>query len=62
MSVGTIHKLKSGGFLVETSEPFPVWFSDMADARRHLLERDLMTAEVRSSMLMPRSPALGASA
>lgn len=49
MNVGAIHPLKSGGVLVDVGEAFPVWRSDMGAARRLLLERDLMLAEIRTA-------------
>jgi hypothetical protein len=41
-----IHPLKSGGYLVDVGEAFPVWRADMGAARRLLLERDLLDAEL----------------
>lgn len=34
---GTVHKLKSGGYLVDVGDAFPVWRADMSAVRRLLL-------------------------
>lgn len=50
MNAATIHPLKSGGYLVDLGDGgFPVWRADMGAARRLLLERDLILAEVRAA-------------
>jgi hypothetical protein len=43
-----VHKLASGGYLVEVGESFPIWRQDMGAVRRLLLDRDLITADLRS--------------
>lgn len=46
MNPTAIHKLNSGGYLVDVGEAFPLWRHDMGAVRRLLLERDLMVAEL----------------
>lgn len=40
-----IHKLQSGGYLVDLGDAFPVWRIDMGAVRRLLLERELQETE-----------------
>lgn len=40
-STPPVHVLKSGGFLVDLGDAFPVWREDMGAVRRLLLERDM---------------------
>jgi hypothetical protein len=60
MTAGSIHRLKSGGVLVDVGDEFPVWRADAGAARRLLLERDLLRHHFdvpASSSVAPGLPA-----
>lgn len=45
VNLEVVTPLKSGGFLVDVGESFPIWRCDMGAVRRLLLERALAAAD-----------------